>query len=391
MSTQLGQMLADRKDMVEECMELLGKGTELLASTVGELFPVFEVAAPILKLALDNIESTEAKYMKEQFQKVRDKMEVISEEITRINEEIKKSQVDAEYFSVEENLTNQFRKYMDILNAKPKFKEVKKKLFLEHFSKTGGDKNLHTLYSAVTGDNFSGESILEITLNYEEKSRRPMEEFCARLMRLFWVGLIVLMGHAALSRQDEEAPLEAWREKMQDVEKRVKEAIADCTENFASQAETDVAKWLLEWTAGAQQELSDHILRFLEEKYDWISWSVRVYNDSGSCISNFWAGKKYQGISGGKHFTIHKDNTNVVVSYSTKPEPIDKTKIQELVESRGQTKNMQKLATFLHSRCPQCLAHAVSKYKAVAESNNFPKECCYSGKYKKACVFVYSD
>ncbi|XP_077070691.1 uncharacterized protein LOC143722883 [Siphateles boraxobius] len=48
--------------------------------------------------------------MKEQFQKVRERLEVVSEEVQQINQEIKKSGIDATYFSVEENLTNQFRK-----------------------------------------------------------------------------------------------------------------------------------------------------------------------------------------------------------------------------------------------------------------------------------------
>ncbi|KAJ8398403.1 hypothetical protein AAFF_G00426580 [Aldrovandia affinis] len=156
MANQLQRLVSENKNVVETVMEVFEQGAEVVASIAGDLFPVFAIAAPILKLALDNVESKEAEFMKEQFQRVRDRLEVVSEEIQRINQEIKKSGADATYFLVEENLTNQFRKYMDILNAKPKFREVKKKLFLDHFAKTGGDKNLHTLYNAVTGDNFAG-------------------------------------------------------------------------------------------------------------------------------------------------------------------------------------------------------------------------------------------
>ncbi|CDQ69672.1 unnamed protein product [Oncorhynchus mykiss] len=147
MASQLQKIVSEKKNMVETVMEVFEQGAEVVASIAGDLFPVFAIAAPIVKLALDNVESKEAMFMKEQFQK---------------------------------------------------FREVKKKLFMEHFVKTGCDKNLHTLYSAVTGDNFSGESVLEITLNYEEKSRRAMEDFCARLKNLFCIGLIALMGYTAL-------------------------------------------------------------------------------------------------------------------------------------------------------------------------------------------------
>nr|ACM17389.1 rapunzel4 [Danio rerio] len=243
MAAQLQKLVAQKKDVVENVMEVFEQGAEVVASIAGDLFPVFSIAAPIVRLALDNVESKEAEYMKEQFQKVRDRLEVVSEEVQQINQEIKKSGVDATYFTVEENLTNQFRKFMDVLNAKPKFREVRKKTFLDHFNRTGGDKNLHTLYSAVTGDNFSGESVLEITLNYEQKSRRAVEEYCATLKKLFCVGLIALLGHAALKGDDEEEKLlQEWSEKMKVVQSKMIVVIEDCINSFPTQSELDAKR-----------------------------------------------------------------------------------------------------------------------------------------------------
>lgn len=42
-----------------------------------------------MKLPLDNVESKEAAFMKEQFQKVCERLELVSEEMQWINEEIK--------------------------------------------------------------------------------------------------------------------------------------------------------------------------------------------------------------------------------------------------------------------------------------------------------------
>ncbi|CAL8239268.1 unnamed protein product, partial [Gadus morhua 'NCC'] len=136
MAANLQKLVAGKKDMVETVMEVFEQGAEVVASMAGDLFPIFSLAAPLVKLALDNVESKEAAFMTDQFKKVRERLEVVSEQNQRINDEIKKSGVDAAYFSVEENISNQFRKYMDILNAKPKFREVKKKTFLEHFVKS---------------------------------------------------------------------------------------------------------------------------------------------------------------------------------------------------------------------------------------------------------------
>ncbi|KAK7886589.1 hypothetical protein WMY93_026210 [Mugilogobius chulae] len=250
MADQLQKMVADKKDMVETIMEVFEKGAEVVASFAGDIFPVFAIAAPIVKLAMDNVESEEAAYMKEQFQKVRDRLDVVSEQIQRINNEIKKSCMDAKYFTVEENITHQFRLYMEILEEEtPEYREENKQMFLEHFDVSEGDKNLHTLYNAVTGENFSGESVLEIIMNYEEKSRRAVEDFCARLKHLFCVGLIALLGHAALDGYGEEELLKEW----------------DCRKVVRDQSGLSC------------EELAQAILDKLKHKYDWVSWSVRVF------------------------------------------------------------------------------------------------------------------
>ncbi|MGH0163863.1 UNVERIFIED_CONTAM: hypothetical protein FKN15_045816 [Acipenser sinensis] len=309
-------------------MEIFEQGAEIVATIVGEFFPIFQIAAPIVKLALDNVESTEAEYMKEQFQKVRDKLDVVSEEITSINNEIKKSGMDQQYFGVEENLTNQFRKFMDILNAKPKFKEVKKKLFLDFFSRTGKEQNLEILYNAVMGAELFAESILNITLVYE-KNRCVMEDFCSRLKQLFCIGLIALNGHAALLNKDTEELGRQWGEKMEAVETKMRVT------------RSDTRKRLKEKNNRTNQEFSQYIFSFLVKKYDWVKWSVRVYNHSGNFFPNWRAGKVYHSVSGESYFQFFDNNTNVVVSYSVKPEPVDKAQIQQLMERLKKTRDMK--------------------------------------------------
>ncbi|KAL6462216.1 hypothetical protein MHYP_G00286380 [Metynnis hypsauchen] len=390
MADKLQKLVADKKDVVETVMEVFEQGAEVVASIAGDLFPVFSIAAPIVKLALDNVESKEAEYMKEQFQKVRERLEVMSEEIQRINEEVKKSGADAAYFSVEENLTNLFRKYMDILNAKPKFREAKKKQFMEHFSKTGGDKNLHTLYNAVTGDNFSGESVLEITLNYEQKSRRAVEDFCARLKQLFCIGLIALMGHAALKgSEDEEQLLKEWAEKMKVVQEKMNVVIEDCINSFPSQAEFDIKRLVRDNRDKTNQQLADMILEALKKKYDWIGWSIRVFNSPTSLLP----GKKvYHCITGKSRFQVptSDEKLNVFVSYSASPEPLEKTQIQKLVEAQKKP-SVTKVAEILFEKVPVCVVHTVkTSCKELAHAWSFKDELHFFGQYEKFYLFVHS-
>lgn len=391
MADNLQKLVASKKDVVENVMEVFEQGAEVLASIAGDLFPVFSIAAPIVKMALDNVESKEAEYMKEQFQKVRERLEVISEEIQRINDEVRKSGMDAAYFSVEENITNQFRKYMDILNAKPKFREAKKKQFLEHFSKSGGDKNLHTLYGAVTGDSFSGESVLEITLNYEQKSRRAMEDFCARLKQLFCIGLIALMGHTALKGgDDEEELLRNWAENMKVVQSKMNVVIEDCINSFPSQAEIDIKRLVRNHKDKSNQQLADMIIENLKGKYDWVSWSVRVFNSPKGL---FTSKKDFQCATGKSRFQVPSpdENLNVVLSYSASPEPLDKAQIQQLVQDQKKV-TVPGIAELIFEKTPMCVVHAVkTSCKEMAYSWSFQDELHYFEEFKNVYLFVHSS
>lgn len=389
MADQLQKLVAQKKDVVENVMEVFEQGAEVLASIAGDLFPVFSIAAPIVRLALDNVESKEAEYMKEQFQKVRERLEVVSEEVQQINQEIKKSGVDATYFSVEENLTNQFRKFMDVLNAKPKFREVRKKTFLEHFNRTGGDKNLHTLYNAVTGDNFSGESILEITLNYEQKSRRAVEEFCAMLKQLFCIGLIALLGQAALKGDDDEKLLQDWSEKMKVVQSKMNVVIEDCINSFPTQAELDAKRIARDQSDKSNQQLADMLVEHLKKKYDWVCWSVRIFN---SPTGLFTSKKDFQGLTGKSRFQVptSDDKLNVVVSYSASPEPVDKARIQSLVMEQKKLM-MTPMAELLFETIPLCVVHTVkTSCKDLGFSSSFSDELHYFEEFKNFCVFLHS-
>lgn len=391
MAQNLQQLIASKKDVVENVMEVFEQGAEVLASIAGDLFPIFSIAAPIVRLALDNVESKEAEYMKEQFQRVRERLEVISEEIQRINDEVRKSGMDATYFSVEENITNQFRKYMDILNAKPKFREAKKKQFLDHFNKTQGDKNLHILYGAVTGESFSGDSVLDITLNYEQKSRRPVEDFCARLKKLFCIGLIALMGYTALKGcDDEDELLQRWAQNMQVVQTKMNAVIEDCINSFPSQAEIDIKRLVRNHRDKSNQQLANMIIENLKGKYDWVSWSVRVFNSPRGL---FTSKKDFQCSTGKSRFQVPSsdENLNVMVSYSASPEPLDKAQIQQLVQDQKKV-TVPVIAELVFEKIPTCTVHAVkTSCKEIAYSWSFHDELHFFEEFKNFYLFVHSS
>lgn len=391
MAEQMGQILADKKDTIENIMEIFEQGTEALASIVGEIFPFMEVVAPVIQLALNNIDNNEANYIKEQFQVVRDKLDNITEEIQNINKEIEKSKIDMKYSEVEETIQNQFRKFMDILNAKPQYRNVKKDLFLDHFSKSGGEKNLHILCGAVMGDSTFGESILDIALKHEQRSRRIIEDICARLKELFCIGLIAIMGYAAISGDDETEKIKQWENKMQEVENKMKSAVEECIKNFVEQAKTDTKNLLKESGNKNNQQFADYIHDFLKKKYDWVSWCVCVYNQPSSSSFSLKPKDKTFHIAGPSHLGTYTHNdVSIVISYSVNPEPIDKYKIRQLMESQDRVSDAVAVAEYIFEHMPSSVVQTVSRYRNLWGSWSFQKGYLYWENYKKVTLCVHS-
>ncbi|TSK20110.1 hypothetical protein Baya_1658 [Bagarius yarrelli] len=398
MPSSLEKLVAQKKEAIEAAMEMLERGSEVLASAVGELFPLCEAAAPVLKLALDNVNSKEVVYVKEQFLVVNKKLDVISYQLDAIKCEIEKGRVDSQYFSVEENIRNQFRKYLDILEAKPQFQEVKTRLFLNHFSKTGGEKNLHVLYDGLMGTNTFGEPILNVVKTYEARNRRVLEDFCVRMKELFCLGLIVLLGHCALTQGEdlEQEKFSEWSERILEVETEMKAAIEECVESFAEQACLDVKRLVQEKEGGCLQDIAQELLSFLEKKYDWVRWSVRIINHSGSSSWRIWRNwrtrDEIQYVTGQNWFDVLQGNDiNLVVSYCSNPQPLPKDNIQQLMDGLGKKGDAEAVVENLEKPLSGFIVHAVSNYKQSFAAWNFPEDCHYWERHKNVSLCVHSD
>ncbi|KAJ3597675.1 hypothetical protein NHX12_001712 [Muraenolepis orangiensis] len=395
MSSPLEEAVAQKKEAIEAVMEMFEKGAEVLASAVGELFPLCEAAAPVLRLALHNVQSKEVFYVKEQFLTVRNRLDVLSSQLEDIDCEIQKGRLDSQYFTVEENVRNQFRKYMDILEAKPQFREVKTKLFLDHFVRTGGEKNLHVLYDAMMGTNSFGESVLDVVERYVLRNRRLLEDFCVRMKELFCLGLIALLGHCALTQEDEEEDkILDWSNRIEKVESRMKTTIEACVTAFPEQAKLDAQRLLQEKDQQNLPDIAQALLDFLVGKYDWVSWSVRVINHSGSTYRNWRAGDHFHHVAGQNWFEVLQvNNVNLVVSYSGggSPQKVPRDFIQQLMEVQGRKGNAQAVVEILEKQLSGFVVHAVSRHKESAAAWSFPEECHYWERHKNVAVCVHSE
>jgi len=385
--------LVENRGKIEKGVEIMGQASEVLASTVGQLHPILEAVFMASAEILNNPEGKEARYMTEQFALVSQKLEGIQDEVDQINRELQRSTMNKQNFDREAQMLSQYEKFQDFINAKPKFKEKKKEKFLSHYENTDGDLNLDALYNAVTGNNIAGDPMLDTVVSIEARSRRAVEDFCARLKKLFVVGLIAIMGHAALKEGTVDTEMvKKWQNRMEDVETRMKVAVDDCTNNFAEQAKIDMEHELQDKTGSLDTDFIKPILESLVKKYDWISWSLRVFREKERIqFFNWLAGKKFHGRGGGENsFEVMVQNKfKVVVSFCVEPVAINRDHILEQIEGQKLKGNMMDVAENLSRNVPNCLVHAVSHYKVVVETNNFKPECYYYAKHKKAYICIH--
>ncbi|XP_042345636.1 rapunzel 5 [Plectropomus leopardus] len=382
------------RDKIEKGVEIMGQASEVLAATVGQLHPVLEAVFMASAEILSNPESKEARYLTQQFELVNQQLEGIQDEIDKIALELQRTSLNKQNFDREAQMISQYEKFQDFVNAKPKFKEKKMEKFISHYENTDGDLNLDALYNAVTGENISGDSMLETVVTTEKRNRRAVEDFCARLKKLFVVGIIAVMGHSALKEGVVgEEMVKKWQDRMEDVEKRMKAAVDDCTENFVDQAKQDMEHLLQENPGTVDQEFTKTLLDSLTKKFDWVNWSIRAFNDrERNFFFNWLAGKKCHGSGGANWFDIlTKNKIKVVVSFSVNPKPINKSQIQEQVEGQKMKSDMMAVALALNKSFPNCLVHAISHYKEVVETNNFHEDCYYYAKHKKAFLCIHSE
>lgn len=390
-------IFSGKSEVLKDALNCFTNFWEVVASITDVSIPGVSCLLPILDLLLDNVDSKEAVFANEQFQKLNDHIEVISTEIRHINEEIKRRTIDVTYYQVERNLNNHFRHLMDISKVKDEeVKETREDMFIEHFKKTQGKKNLDILYKAVIGDKMFGASVLEVVLNYKQKNRRQVEQFCDMLKHLFGIGLIALLGHERLTSSGEEEILrQEWDDKMKEVQKKIDEVIAECISTFPTQAEQDAMYIVKKHSSKTNKELADLLMDHLKEKYYWVHWSIRVFN---SPTGVFASKKNFHGLAGKSWFKVPVSDEilNVIISYSVSSETVNKARIKNLVLDLNKCickrPSMAMLAEQLFKANPHCVVHTVkTSCKDFVFSCSFSDELQYCAKFKNFRVFLHSE
>ncbi|KAJ3598200.1 hypothetical protein NHX12_001711 [Muraenolepis orangiensis] len=200
-----------------------------ISSAAAVVNPIFGVAGSLIRVVLHHVDDEDIRALKREFGSVNRALDQISQQNRGTLLHVQKETLDGQYGRVEENLRSQFRKFMETVEAPERLRERRKDDFEESYANDLGDQNLHTLYDGVVGKpKLFSLPVLEVYLKHSHGDRATMEKLCTRLTYLFCIGLIALMGYAAVIGDDEEGLSEEWAEKMELVQEKMQEALRRC-------------------------------------------------------------------------------------------------------------------------------------------------------------------
>ncbi|CAL8288067.1 unnamed protein product [Merluccius merluccius] len=218
------EIIEDQAKLKQNLIKVL-QCVAAISSAAAVVNPIFGVAGSLIRVVLHHVDDEDIRALKREFGSVNLALDQISQQNRGALMHIKKETLDGQYGRVEENLRNQFRKFMAMVEAP----ERRKDDFEESYARDLGDQNLHTLYEGVVGKTkLFSRPILEVYRKHSHNDRATMEQLCTRLTYLFCIGLIALMGYAAVIGDDEESLIEEWAMKMKHVQEKMQEALCNC-------------------------------------------------------------------------------------------------------------------------------------------------------------------
>lgn len=97
-------------------------------------------------------------------------------------------------------------------------------------------------------------------------------------------------------------------------------------------------------------------------------------------------------MAGQNWFEVLQENdTNLLVSYSTSPQPVSRDCIQQLMEGLEKKGGAQAMAEALEKQLEGFVVHAVSNHKKSEANWSFPEDCHYWERHKNVALCIHSE
>lgn len=195
-----------------------------ISSAAAVVNPIFGLAGALIRMVLHHMDDEDICKLKREFGSINGELDKISQQTDDILVEVRKAVLEKQYESVENNLRHQYEKFMKAMKTPSLLKEFKQSYATDLYY-----QNMYTLYEGVMGTSkLFGLPILDVIPEQSQHNRATMEQLSKRLIYLFYIGLIALIGYATVSDDDVEKLKEEWANNMEKVQKKIQEVLCSC-------------------------------------------------------------------------------------------------------------------------------------------------------------------
>ncbi|XP_076359737.1 uncharacterized protein LOC143252049 [Tachypleus tridentatus] len=303
--TDTSLSVGDWLDLAKDVTEFLGKFDEAsviidaildsnILGVIGNLGPLFSVAGAIVGLIFGGQESAEMKFMKEQFGKVHNKLEIISDQIRDLEYIIDQSTVDMQFFSSEENIKHQIRYLNEYMRHGVEGESKERDDFIRRFQQAGEDRNIYTLYNGIIGrGSIFTRPILKTVRDKTECYNKQVKAMGGRLVELLTAGVMSYISYTKISGGKTEPIQNDWEEKLKHVNEVINEHLEYCKSNYRTFAAKDMEKVMREKEAGSNRDVVVALLDLLGDKFDWLYWMIVVYDPVSGFENHVVGGSSY--------------------------------------------------------------------------------------------------
>ncbi|KAI5611919.1 rapunzel 5 [Silurus asotus] len=399
----LEKWFLSNQEEIEAVARFFGETCEILAKDVGNISLLLKYSLLASAKLFKGQNSEQDERLFHHMQQVQQILNQIYDEFDKMERMEMRSFLNIQYFEYEAHLKFQYKMYNKMFTAETN-KTQNIAQFITMFENTNGEQNLTDLYDQITGNKLKSNAVrpmLDEILRTEQWSRRAVEKFCAQLKKLFVFGIIALIGYTAIKNGNvREDMVNKWGTRMEEVQNRMKAAVNECVDNFSTHAKKDVEMKLKVCNRQVDSEFAESILNDLVVKYDWVSWSVRVYTDGikfrncGLCgILCNMLHRKQCHVSGSEKnyfdFGPCDKNIKILVSFTANPKSLNKDQIKDQIEE--EKSDVQSMAESLHRKFSGCLVHTVRRSNKIKEANNFNPDKFYIGSHGTVYIYMHSE
>lgn len=208
---------------------------EKVSSFASSIDPIFGIVSSLVGVARKGLINEEGHALDKDFQEINTKLESISQKNQQCLRKIRIDEVNETYGKYEEYIKHQYAAFTSMV-AQVKKDPDNTKSHMEKFEKIyerdKSDMSLDVYYRGVMGTNLLfGRTLLKVYLENCDYNYEIMERRCSHITHLFHMGLIALMAYTAVTEDDEDEVREKWAKRVEDIQKKIQEALSQCKDN----------------------------------------------------------------------------------------------------------------------------------------------------------------